>query len=193
MRAFPDCVPGRERLPLCRWVREFLRHYLGGLYDRIGRHHVLFFAGGLSFSIFICVIPFGLILFSVLGIVIERSSLETQVVAFIDGMVPYPAYASFVKGVVLSRIGDFIAHRRLAGYLGVAGLVLAASSLFASMRCVLNTVYEVEEGKNPVVGKLRDLGMILLVLLFFLVAAEIGQLYRERWRGIGEVRDSWAI
>jgi len=154
-------------------VLQFLSHYFAGLFRRIGQHHVLLLGGGLAFSIFICVVPFILILFSVLGIILEISSIKLQITSFIDTVIPYPDYAEYAKGVITSRIDEFIANKKLAGYLGGFGLIIAASTLFSNMRTILNTVFGVTTGKNPFIGKLRDLGMIIIVLVFFLISIAI--------------------
>jgi membrane protein len=125
----------------------------------------------LAFSVFICVVPLVLIVFSVLGEVLQAASVKEQVMAFIDTIIPYPEYAEYVKGVIFSRIDEVITHKKLAGYLGVLGLIVASSGLFSSLRTVLNVVYGVKEGKSVFVGKLRDFGMVLLVLILFLVSA----------------------
>lgn len=148
----------------------FLRHYLGGLYHRIDEHHVFLLAGGLAFSLFVCIVPFVLIVFSVLGLILEASSLEQEIISYVDKFIPYEQYASFVKQIIFSRLDEFRIYKNIAGYIGVVGLLFAASSLFSSMRTVLNRVYCVDISKHVVIAKLRDLGMILLVLLFFLVS-----------------------
>lgn len=152
------------------YIVRFFRHYFGGLYHRIGDHHVLLFGGGLAFSVFICVVPLVLIVFSVLGEVLQASSVREQVNTAIDTFIPYPEYAEYVRGIILSRIDEVISHKKLAGYLGVLGLIFASSSLFSSLRTVLNEVYGVKQGKSVFVGKLRDFGMVLLVLILFLVS-----------------------
>ncbi len=149
---------------------QFFRHYFGGLYRRIGEHHVLLLGGGLAFSVFICVVPLVLIVFSVLGEVLQASSVKEQVTSAIDTLIPYPEYAEYAKGIIFSRIEEVITHKKLAGYLGVLGLIFASSTLFSSLRTVLNAVYGVTEGKSVFVGKLRDFGMVLLVLILFLVS-----------------------
>jgi len=148
----------------------FLRYYFGGLYHRIDEDHVFLSAAGLAFSLFVCIVPFVLIVFSVLGIVLEASSVEREIVSYVDKFIPYEQYAFFVKEVIFSRLEEFRIYKNIAGYIGIIGLLFAASSLFSSMRTILNRVYKVDVDKPAVIAKLRDFGMILLVLLFFLVS-----------------------
>ncbi len=158
-------------------LSPFLRHYLGGLYHRTDEHHVFLLAGGLAFSLFVCIVPFILIIFAVLGIVLEATpldSLEREIASYIDKFIPYEQSASFVKEIILTRLQGFLDevrnYKSVALYVGVVGLLFTASGLFSSMKTILNRVYKVDTGKHVVIAKLRDFGMILLVLLFFLVS-----------------------
>ena len=55
-----------QRAPL-RSIREFAVHYVWGLYLRTDEHHLFLMGGGLAFSLFVCIVPFVLIVFAVLG------------------------------------------------------------------------------------------------------------------------------
>jgi uncharacterized BrkB/YihY/UPF0761 family membrane protein len=54
------------------------------------------------------------------------------------------------------------------GYLGGIGLLFCGKWFFSSMRTALNKIYGVRVSINPLFGKLKDFGMILLVVVFFL-------------------------
>jgi len=154
-------------------MREFFRHYLAGLYHRLGQHHVFLLAGGLAFSFLVCIVPLVLVFLSVLGNILIASSLEYQVDVAVEMLFPYTPYAAPLKIFLLSRAGEIVAYRDVAGYSGAFGLWLAASGLFSSMRTILNKIFQVSKGKPLVVGKLRDFGMVLLVLIFFIISTMI--------------------
>ncbi len=156
--------------PVAAAVGRILLYYIGGLFRRINEYHILLLGGGLAFSVTLCVIPLALVMFAILGSMLQASSIEQPVTTFIDNLIPYPQYSTYVKEIVFSRIDEVITHKALAGYLGGIGLLIAASGLFSSMRTVLNTIFGGGTSKPMVIGKLRDLGMILLVLVFFLVS-----------------------
>jgi membrane protein len=158
-----------KRLSL-KSLTAFFSHYASGLYHRIDEHHIFMLAGGLAFSLFVCIVPFVLIIFSALGMILQASSLESEISSYIDKFIPYERYASYAKQLIMSRLDEFRLYRNVAGYVGVIGLFFAASGLFSSMRTILNTVYRVKTEKHVLIAKLRDFGMILLVLIFFLVS-----------------------
>jgi membrane protein len=154
-------------------MREFFRHYFGGLYRRLAQHHAFLLAGGLAFSFLVCIVPLGLVFLSVLGNILAASSFEYQVGVVIEMLFPSPQYSAALKAFLLARVDEIIAYRDVAGYGGAFGLLLAASGLFSSMRTILNKIFRVQKDEHLVVGKLRDFGMVLLVLLFFLISTAI--------------------
>ncbi len=161
----------------CSWIKckQFLKHYFIGLYERVGRHHDFLMAGGLAFSLFVCIVPFVLIVFAILGRVLEIPVVSEEIKAFIDSVIPYPDAAQTVQDVVFERVREFRGSKNIAGILGILGLLWAASRLFSSMRTILNWVYKTPPGSifTGVIGKLRDFGMVLLVMSYFLLSTTI--------------------
>jgi membrane protein len=150
-------------------VKSFSKHYFGGIYNRIDEHHVFLLAGGLAFSLFICIIPFVLIIFAVLGTILDSQYMQYQVNLFIDTIIPYYQYSEFVKKIIFTRINEVIEYKNLAGLIGGIGLLFAASGLFSSMRTILNTVFGVQYDVHFVLAKLRDFAMVLMVIIIFFV------------------------
>ena len=155
--------------PAYHKVKGFIQHYIGGLIERIDEHHLFLLAGGLAFSLFVCIIPFMLIMFFILGNILNSASMHTQVNAFIDTIIPYAKYAEFVKKIIFSRINEVIEYKNIAGIIGISGLLFAASGLFSSMRTILNKVFGIESNVHFLLGKLRDFALVLMVILIFFV------------------------
>jgi membrane protein len=153
--------------------KRWFVHYIGGLYKRIDDHHIFLLAGGLAFSLFVCIIPLVLIIFSVVGLILEEPSVVNEINVFIDRVIPYEDYASFVKTAVFSRIDEFRVFKSLAGIIGLFGLFFASSGLFSSMRTVLNMVFRAKSKQSALISKLRDFGLIIIVLVYFLLSTTI--------------------
>ena len=151
-------------------IRPLWSHYLMRLYQRTDEHNVFLIGGGLAFSLFTCVIPFMLITIGILGMVLEASTLETQMGKMIDAMIPYPQQAAFVKGVIFSRTQELVVNKGIYGIVGVVLLVFTASGLFSSMRTILGVVFGISGRGSDFWAKLRDFGMVFLVLFVFLVS-----------------------
>lgn len=155
--------------PSYKQIKDSVFYYIGGLINRIDEHHVFLFAGGLAYSIFLCIVPFVLILFAVLGSILDSSYMRIQVNAIIETIIPYTKYAEFVKDTIFQRINEFIQYKTLAGIIGGFGLLFAASSLFSSMRTILNKVFNVDVQEHFILAKLKDFGLILMIIIIFFI------------------------
>jgi membrane protein len=177
-----------NRFPVPERIRDSLAHYLGGLFRRFGEHQVFLLAKGIAFSVFLCILPMVLVVFFVLGSFLETSSVENVVDRIIRLLIPYAEYGEFVKKILLGRIQEVILFKTLAGYVGIIGLLFTASGLFSAMRAVLNRVFGAIKTQTAVKGKMRDFGMVLLVLFFFLVSTAVLPLMDVVQNAAGEVR-----
>lgn len=149
---------------------EFFKHYFGGLYVRFDTHHIFLFAGGLAFSLFVCIIPFVLIIFWILGNFLSSAEVEAQIVTLINTVIPYDQYSNFVKDIIFKRVYEVIEFKNIAGIIGFVGLFFAASGFFSSMRTVLNKINGTDIDVNIFLGKLRDFLFIISVILLFFIS-----------------------
>ena len=151
-------------------IKVFIKHYFGGLYNRADEHHIFLLGGGLAFSLFVCIVPFVLIIFSVLGSVLDSTYMQYQINLLIETIVPYYQYAEYVKKIIFARITEVIQYKTVAGIIGVFGLLFAASGLFSSMRTILNVIFGLKTEEPVLVAKLKDFALVLLVILVFFVS-----------------------
>lgn len=158
---------------IIRRTSSFIDHYVIGLFKSLNNGHLFLSAAGIAFSIIVSAIPMVLLIFSVLGSIIDPSTIEEQVNTAIDGIIPFHASADYMKRFILSRIPEVVQYKSLAGWLGSFGLLFTSTWLFSSMRTILNKIYKIEEAKSAVVGMLRDFGMVILVLIFILLSTFI--------------------
>ncbi len=156
-------------IPTYRKIKEFIKHYFGGLTRIIDDNHVFLLGGGLAFSLFVCIIPFVLIIFAVLGNVLDSTNMQYQINLLIDTIIPYYKYSEFVKNIIFVRINEVIEYRNIAGLVGGFGLLIAASGLFSSMRTILNRIFRTTTNVNVLLGKLKDFALVLMVILIFFI------------------------
>jgi len=149
------------------------RYYAVGLFHNTDQHHLFLFAGGLAFSLFVCIIPFNLILFWLLGYFLESSAVEMQINHLIDTIIPYAVYADFAKNILFKRINEVIEYRNIAGFIGIIGLFFVVSGFLSSIRTVLNKIFGAPEDINFLLGYLRDFITIIIVVFVFLIATII--------------------
>jgi membrane protein len=153
--------------PYLNKLKVFVTHYFGGLYTRIDDHHVFLNASGLAFELFLCIIPFMLIIFAVLGSILASNDIQYQINLLIDTIIPYEEYSEFVKKIIFTRINEVIEYKNIAGIIGGFGLFFTASGLFSSMRTILNEVFGIGKNVNLLLGKLRDFALVVMVILIF--------------------------
>jgi len=162
--AFTYLIQRNERL---KYILDLLKHYLGGIYYRMDTDHIFLFASGLAFTLILCIIPFILILFWILGNFLDSATVVIQVNNLIDTLIPYKQYADYAKAVIFKRIFEVVEFKNLAGIIGIGGLFFAASSFFSGLRSVLNKIFGAEKEINFLLGLLRDSLIITLSVLLF--------------------------
>jgi membrane protein len=153
-------------IPVFRKLLEFIKHYFVGLYKRIDEHNLFFAGAGISYSLFLGMIPLILLIFSLLSNIFDVKTLQEQIFQIIDTIIPYPVYASYMKKVIETRLPEFVGYSSIAGYIGGIGLMTTSTWIFSSMRTILNQIFHTKVQKSAVIGLLRDLGMVILLVIF---------------------------
>ena len=157
---------------------NWLKFYIVSIYEKMDKHHAFIFASGMTYNILLCIIPMVLIIFSVLGSILQSQELLIQISLMIDDIIPIYDYSDKIKEILFERIGEFIKYKTLVGTIGIVGLFFTASGLFSTLRTILNNIYGIEKGKNILIAKIRDIGMVFLTLIFFLVVILINPLFQ---------------
>jgi len=156
-----------------RTIASFSDHYVGGLIRSLSSGHLFLSAAGIAFSIIISAIPLVLLIFSVLGSIIDPSTIEEQVNTAINEIIPHHDSAEYLKKFILLKIPEVVEFKSLAAWIGSFGLLFTSTWLFSSMRTILNKIFQVEETKSALVGMLRDFGMVILILIFIMLSTFI--------------------
>lgn len=144
---------------------DFINHYVVELFRRMEKHNLFLAAGGISFSLFLGIIPFILLIFSLLGNIFDQLIIEEQITNLLDKAIPYPAYASYVERIIISRLPQVIQLKTSAFWFGVIGLTFTSTWIFSSVRTILNQIFDVKVERGFLYGLLRDIMMVLLLLI----------------------------
>ena len=149
-------------------IFEFVDYYIIGLIKRMDKHNLFFAGAGISFSLFLGMIPFILLIFSLLGNIFDQTVIQEQISNLIDQIIPYPAYANYIKRVISSRLPEVIEYKTMAFYVGIGGLIFTSTWIFSSVRTTLNEIFDVKVERSFIYGLIRDIFMV--ILLVFLVS-----------------------
>jgi len=154
---------------LLKSVWRGLRYYVVGLYNRAGEHHVFLMSGGLAFSLFVCSVPFALVLLAILGNLFDRPEILAKIFSLIDTMVPYSDQAEKVKNILSGRLSQITSVTEAAGIFGFIALIVTSTGLLSSLRTILAVVFRTGSAESVVIGKLWDFLLVMIILVLTVI------------------------
>lgn len=147
---------------------------------------IFFNASAITFNLFLCAVPFTLILLSIMGYVLSIDAAFDELVRY--GRELFPSFTfetqggDIIQGAVTleSLIMPLVEARRVFGIVGIIILMIVAQGLFHSMKHVLFKVFEIEDRRHPaleLVYNFFTFGVVGGVFLFFTIAISLLSLY----------------
>jgi membrane protein len=135
------------------------------VWDNSGEDNIFFLAGGLAFNILLAVVPFALLLLTGLASLLNQSaeSSAQAVGALLDRLLP--GSLTGTNDLLPGIIADAIATRGRVGVISAVTFVWFSTRLFGSLRSVLADVFDIEQERGIVAGKLFDIQITVLSTL----------------------------
>lgn len=162
-----SAAPRRTRRPLHLRAYWTLRDYAKRVWDNSGEDNIFFLAGGISFNLLLAAVPFTLLLVAglaaILGASEERSS--AMILTFLDGLLP--EHRETEDSPIHALITEIIRARGSIGIYATIGFIWLSTRLFGSLRTVLAEVFDVEQERGIVGGKLFDVKITIVATLLF--------------------------
>ncbi|MCI0448493.1 MAG: YihY/virulence factor BrkB family protein [Chlorobi bacterium] len=148
-----------------------LKYYLAGLYHKFEEDHIWIMSASIAFNIIICIIPITLILFSIIGFYLSGENISSALDNSLNKVVGMThELKEKISGVVLAGSGEIANNTTLTAIVGTLGILWTASGLFSTIRDVLNRIYKTRDDAFYLWGKLRDIGMVILISVIFLLS-----------------------
>lgn len=156
------------------WIVDLwwtLRDYAKRVWDNSGEDNVLFLAGGITFNLMLAAFPFILLLAAgaawILPIVATGHGVNTdlQVYRFIDRLLPEHAHGP--SSQVDKTLLDLLRLRGTVTVYGAIGFVWFSTRLFGSLRTVLASVFDIENERGIIAGKIFDVKITIVATLLF--------------------------
>jgi membrane protein len=167
-------VPLRTGVSIARAARAALARVLRNawdftvrVWDKAGQDDIFFLAGAIAFNVMVAAIPFLLLLVAIFGFVLKSAVADPgqAAVDYVFSILPPSrTLVSFVRGLV----EDVVAGRTQFGILGLVLFVWSSTRLFGTLRSVLRSIFELQEERNMLWGKIFDLEMVLVAGTLFL-------------------------
>ena len=133
--------------------KGFCAYYLGGLFVRMNDNNIFLLCAGLAFATLLCLVPLVFLIFFALEAILDVRAIAHLVNQTVDVLIPYPEEAEYLKEVLSARVSGVLTFKKAYGASGLLILILSASSLFSSMRTLLNAVFKVEHSFGPKEGE----------------------------------------
>jgi membrane protein len=145
-------------------------------------------SSGISFNMLICVIPFTLILLTILGYYLDSETVQQRLISYLNSMVPLPGqYKDRFIFELTDRTKELSSNAFITGAIGLGGLFWTVSGLFSTMREVLRRIYRIDTELNYFIGKLRDFALVILSVILFILSMAITssiQIFEEYSQGL---------
>ncbi|HXF96183.1 MAG TPA: YihY/virulence factor BrkB family protein [Gemmatimonadales bacterium] len=138
--------------------------------------NIAFLASALSFDLLLTAIPFVALLLGIAGYLVQHqvSVGQFELRELIEGFLPPHQRAPNDRFAALEQLFlGVVENRAKLTLVGVPLFLWFSTRLFAGLRAALNEVFDTEEERPWAVGKLLDLGMVLLSASLFLGSAAL--------------------
>ena len=187
-------IPGAVHT-LQRWARKawtFLRFFSRRFYNKCDLDSVYFSAAAIAFNFLVTVIPLGLLLVTLSGFAYQGDGELREVLnSWMKGAGPLVP-ETMIEELERTIFSD--ASTSITGVLGLLSLFWLVSRLFGTIRTAFDRIYEVPRGRNPILGKLYDFLLALMVsisLFATLVMNTLASLVKDSIPG--EIAARWPL
>tara|TARA_B100000989_G_scaffold195003_1_gene147163 strand:+ start:931 stop:1800 length:870 start_codon:yes stop_codon:yes gene_type:complete len=166
-----------------------LRSYWSRVIELTKQVNVIFNASAITFNLFICAIPFTLILISIIGYILSFDAAYTELVRYGTELLPDITYEQTnsvtveSERIVQALLTPLIQGRNVLGLTGIIVMLFFTQSLFHSLKIVLFNVFDIQNKSHPIKGLLTNflgLGLLGTVFLFFSLLVSFVSLFELR-------------
>lgn len=135
--------------------------YFIKLYKKIIEDRCQIFASSIAFYSILSIFPALLIFISLSGIVINKFSLQSNILVFVEERIP------IVYDFVYTNIINIVNHRTSLGIIGFFILFITSSYVFDSIQVALNKIFMTETQRK--FWKQKIYGFLIMFLIFLMI------------------------
>lgn len=152
----------------------------------MGKKDIFFNASAITFNLFICSVPFTLIIISIIGYVLSFDRAFQEVVRYGTELIPNFSYQSDANDVIkgadtIKRILlPLVGARKLFGIIGIIVLMFFTQGLVYSIKHVIFEVFDIEDRKHPLLEIFHNFfgfGIVGAVFLYFSLTISLISLF----------------
>lgn len=137
---------------------------------------IFFNASAITFNLFLCAIPFTLLMISIIGFVLSYDAAFNEILRYGRELFPNFAYESesgdvYRGAITLEALLDpLIGARRIFGIVGIIILAFFSQGLFHTLKHVVFDIFDIEDRRHPILEMIYNFftfGLVGGVFLFF--------------------------
>jgi len=151
------------------------RDYVKRVWDNSGEDNVFFLAGGVAFDIILAAVPFVLLVVwgasHIFRAVDPGLNSTDAAVAAIDRLLP--AHDERPGSPIHSMLADVLKANSSLGIYSAIGFVWFSTRLFGSLRTVLASIFDIENERGIIEGKIFDVKITVIAGLLFVLSMAV--------------------
>ncbi len=162
-------------------------------YSRFNAENVLTISSGMAFNTLLCLIPFLVVITSLLGVFLQSAYANQRLDEILGSVFPSEVYAKEIKKFIYKLISDIVHNRRQFGIAGLGTLLWTAASLFGFTRRIMNGIYHIEKSKSFLRKLIENVLLIAILGFLFLIANVFTWVLRFAQSSLSELLTDQAI
>jgi membrane protein len=163
-----------EKRPWWVSVGWTTRDYLKRVWDNCSEDNVLFLAGAIAFNILLAAIPFFLLLVTGLTYLlpaITRVAPSVAVYEFLDQLLP--AQSTATSTWIHTLLDEIMATRGSVSIYSAVLFIWLSTRLFGSLRTALADVFDIENERSIIMGKIFDMQITVVATVLFVASTMV--------------------
>lgn len=155
-----------------------IRDYAVRVWDNAGEDNIFFLAGGIAFNLLLVAVPFFLLLISGLGYLLGQNTAQSSSTLWLFAERLLPPHGEAGAATLHKLLDDIVRTRGRVGLYGLIGFVWFTTRLFGSLRTVLGEVFDIDERRSIVGGKIFDIEITIVSTALFIAYAALSAYLR---------------
>jgi membrane protein len=135
--------------------------FIARVYHKAGQDDIFFLAGGIAFNLLLGAIPFFLLLIGIFGYVLRLTVADPQQ-AVIDYVFNTLPANQRIEEFVRVQIDRLLLDKFDLSLTGLVLLVWVSTRLFGSLRSALRAIFDIQEDRGIIAGKIFDIKMVVV-------------------------------
>lgn len=161
---------------------EQIKDFWKKAFSLMGDKDIFFNASAITFNLFICAIPFTLILVSIIGYILSYDTAFDEIIRYGTELIPVFTFEATESDIIQGEqtlkniLNPLVGARTIFGITGLVILMFFTQGLLHSFKHVIFEVFDIKDKKHPLKDILYNFlgfGVIGSVFLFFSLAISV--------------------